>query len=415
MNASAESLLRSNPFSIELMENPLPFYKALRDNEPVRYYEEYDTYFFSRFDDVWEILRIGDNTFVATETNLPTPRHLRTHRNKGAPSFASNNPMAPGPSLPSPYYEEMRQAHIAPLRPTNVAALREFVGAVVQSRLQELVARQKFDLVADYAAMVAATVVCHLFGIELSQAGELLRTVSQITRYDPLKEGVDFSVFFKELKGHIVPSIVKRRQAGADGGNGLIDGLVNYRANADGRALSDNEISDQLACVMIAGMESASKVTAQGILELWSRPEQLVAVRSDLANNVPVAVQEMIRFCAPAQYTFRTAHKDVTVAGHRIRAGQRIACLLRSAARDEREFQDPDAFIWNRPIPRVISFGLGQHHCIGKHLALLEIRTLVHEFLTRIKSVEFVMDEAERNPSCFQWGWIRLPVVIDPH
>ena len=84
-------------------------------------------------------------------------------------------------------------------------------------------------------------------------------------------------------------------------------------------------------------------------------------------------------------------------------------------SRDEREFEDPDAFIWNRPVDRVISFGLGQHHCIGKHLALLEIKTLVQEFLSRIKSVEFVMEEAERNPSCFQWGWIGLPVVVEAY
>jgi cytochrome P450 len=415
LDTAADSLLRSNPFSIELMENPLPFYKALRDYAPVRYYEEYDTYFFSRFEHVWEVLRVGDNTFVATETNLPTPKYLRTTRNNGAPSFASTNPMAPGPSLPSPFYEEMRLAHIAPLRPTSVAALREFIQSVVQKRLKELIARKKFDLVSDYAATLAATVVAHLFGIELSRAGDLLRTVSQITRFDPLKEGVDFTVFFRELKSQIVPSIQARRLAGADGSNGLIDGLVNYRTSDDARALSDNEISDQLACVMIAGMESASKVTAQGIMELWTRPEQLAAVRADPTKNVPIAVQEMVRFCAPAQYTFRTAHKDVTVGGQHIKAGQRIACLLRSASRDEREFRDPDSFIWNRPIDRVISFGLGQHHCIGKHLALLEIKTLVQEFLSKVKSAEFVMEEAERNPSCFQWGWIGLPVVVEAY
>jgi len=86
---SANPLLEMDPFSLELMADPLPFYKALRDNQPVRYYEEYDTYFFSRFDDVWEVLRVGDNVLVATETNLPTPQYLRTHRNAGAPPFAS--------------------------------------------------------------------------------------------------------------------------------------------------------------------------------------------------------------------------------------------------------------------------------------------------------------------------------------
>ena len=91
---------------------------------------------------------------------------------------------------------------------------------------------------------------------------------------------------------------------------------------------------------------------------------------------------------------------------------EKIACLLHSASRDEREFVEPDSFIWNRSIQRVLSFGLGQHHCIGKHLAKLEVRTLVHEFLSQVNSFEVVEDEAVRNPSCFQRGWISLPVII---
>jgi cytochrome P450 len=105
--------------------------------------------------------------------------------------------------------------------------------------------------------------------------------------------------------------------------------------------------------------------------------KQLQAVRADLEHNGLLVVEEMIRYCAPAQYTFRTAHKDATVAGQRVKAGQRVACLLYSASRDDREFEYPDEFIWNRSIPRVLSFGLGQHHCIGKQLAQLEVRTLV--------------------------------------
>ena len=412
VSTSTVSLLDQDPFSLELMADPLPFYNELRDKAPVRYYKEYDTYFFSRFEDVWEVLRIGGNAFVATETNLPTPEYLRTHRNKGAPPFASTNPMAPGPSLHSPYYEQMRQAHIAPLRPKNVVAINEFVLEVVRNRLSELLPLKKFDLVSDYAGLSGAIVICNLFGIPAANADEILRYVYEISRFDPLKGGVDLRTFFTKLKQHIVPAVQARRAAGADGSNLLIDGLINYRSAEDDRSLGDEEIADQLVCVMVGGLESTAKVAGQGILELWKRPDQLAEVCSDLERNVPVAIEEMIRYCAPAQYTFRTAHKDVTVAGQHVTAGQRVACLLHSASRDEREFEQPDAFIWNRPISRVISFGLGQHHCIGKHLAKLELCVLIREFLSNVRSFDFIMEEAERNRSCFQRGWIRLPVVV---
>jgi cytochrome P450 len=235
--------------------------------------------------------------------------------------------------------------------------------------------------------------------------------VNELARYSPEKK-IDSTIFFGPLTADIIPAIQARRAAGADGSNLLIDGLINYRVAPEGRPLSDQEICDQLVCAMAGGIESMPKVTSQGIMELWRRPEQLSEVMADLDRNLPIAVQEMIRFCAPAQYTFRTAHRDLTVAGVNVRAGQRVACMLYSAGRDDREFENPDEFVWNRPIPRVISFGLGQHHCIGKHLATLEVATLTREFLTTVKNFEFALDEAAKNKGVLQRGWINLPVVV---
>jgi cytochrome P450 len=412
MSEPAATALEIDLFSPQVIANPQPVYRALRDKYPIYYSADYDTYFFSRFADVWEVLRIGENALLATESNLPTPEYLRTRRNNGAPPFASINPMAPGPRLPSPWYEEMRLAHTAPLRPQSVAALKDFVRELARERLALLLPRRKFNLTMDYAGIVGVTVICSLFGLPQSRAEDLMNKINEITRYSPEKKSIDLATFFTELTQDIVPAILSRRSAGADGSNGLIDGLINYRMPPDQRALSDQEIADQLVCAMVGGIESMPKVTAQGVMELWKRPEQLAAVRANLDANVPVAVQEMIRYCAPAQYTFRTAHRDITVAGQPVKAGQRVACMLHSASRDEREFPDPDSFIWNRPIRRVLSFGLGQHHCIGKHLAQLEVTTLVHELLSQVDSFEFDLEDAVQNAGVMQRGWINLPIVV---
>jgi cytochrome P450 len=147
-------------------------------------------------------------------------------------------------------------------------------------------------------------------------------------------------------------------------------------------------------------------------MELSNNPDQMRAVRADLDKNVPTAVEEMIRFCAPAQWFARTAHKDIHIAGADIRKGQRIIALYGSAARDEREFERPHEFHWDRKITRVLSFGTGQHYCIGIHLARLELKTLVSTFLRRVDEFSFDLDAAVRLPSSFQWGWNSLPVII---
>ncbi len=387
------------------------FYKELRDHHPAYYYEDYDTFFFSRFEDVWEVLRIGENALVASETNLPTRDYLRSHRNTGnPPPMASTDPLGPLAALPSPWYEEMRNAHIAPLKPKAVQKLADFIRDVTRERLDALLPLGRFDMVTDFASYVVANSICLLFGLPPERAQSLFEDVNAATQPDE-DSTVDFAKFFAQVKGYIIPCIQARRDAGADGENRLIDGLVNYRM-PDGRALSDNEIADQLVCVMVGGLESASKVSATGIMELWRNPDQLAEVRADLEINVPIAVDEMVRHGAPAQYTFRTAYKDVTVAGKHIRPGQRICAMIWSAAHDEREFDQPERFIWNREPLRTISFGVGQHHCIGKHLALLEVRIIVEEFLKRVENFSFDMDNARRNPSYFQHGWIRLPVII---
>ncbi|MCK9563484.1 MAG: cytochrome P450, partial [Bacteroidales bacterium] len=233
MASAVQDKFEFDPFSAEVVANPDFYYRLLRDNYPGYYSEKYDTFFFSRFDDVWDALRIGDNALLATETNLPTAEYLRTHHNDGAPPFASTNPMAPGPSLPSPFYEEMRQAHIGPLRPKGVAQLKDFIRDLARRQLDEMLPRGQFNFSTDYAAIVPARVICHLFGLPLSVADTVMGNVNAIGRFKPGKEGVDFSAFFSELQEYIIPAIQTRREAGADGGNGLIDGLINYRQEPD--------------------------------------------------------------------------------------------------------------------------------------------------------------------------------------
>ena len=85
---------------------------------------------------------------------------------------------------------------------------------------------------------------------------------------------------------------------------------------------------------------------------------------------------------------------------------------MASAGRDEREYPEPDEFIWNRPIERLLSFGRGQHFCLGVHLARLEITIMIQEWLKRVPDFRVVAESASRPPSSFQWGWNTIPVEV---
>ena len=400
-----------DPFDVTVMTDPLPYYERLRSECPVYYTPRYDTFWLSRFDDIVEMLQVSADALISSESSIPMPEVLLRHHG-GTPPKASTDPMAPMTLLHNPHYIDIRFAHLKPFRASSVRELEGFVRAQAIALLEELLPRGKFDLFLDYGGMVSALLTCHLFSIDPASAKDILTTVNAITSYDPDKGGIDNNLFFTRLKHFMVPSVARRRAEGADGSVPMFDGLINYRTKPEGRALSDDEIADELTCAFIANTETPGKVAAQGLMALADRPEQLREVTADLAANAPVATEEMLRYCAPAQWFLRTVHQDVTIAGTEMKAGQRVAGLVACANRDEREFPNPQEFIWNREIRQQLAFGLGLHHCMGLHVARLQIRVLVEEFLKRVSRFRFPLEEAVLLPSYFHWAYSSLPVEI---
>jgi cytochrome P450 len=253
--------------------------------------------------------------------------------------------------------------------------------------------------------------VCDLLGLPTDLAPQVLAAVNAGSLAEP-GVGVEVAEARPNYLGFLTP-VVERRRADQSGVPGLpiVDGLIGYRL-PDGSALSDIEAATQMLCIFIGGTETVPKIVAHGLWELSKLPDQLAAVRAEPAANVPIAREEMLRFCAPAQWFARTARKPFTIHDETIQPGQRIITLLASANRDEREYEQPDEFVWNRPIKRSLVFGRGQHFCIGYHLARLEVDVMLAEWLRRVPDYTIQSDAATRLPSSFQWGWNKIPVEV---
>ncbi|BBX17414.1 cytochrome P450 [Mycolicibacterium duvalii] len=397
-----------DPFDPAVMADPFPFYRVLRDHHPVYYVPRWDTYALSRFDDIWKVLEINDGTFVASEGTLPSAAVL-AERNDGPVPDPPLHPMAFHANFDSPLYEEVRRCTATPFRPRNIARLTERIRVLANERLDELLARGRFDLTQDYGGIVAASVVCELVGLPSDLAAEVLATVNAGSLAQP-GSGVEVANARPGYLEYLTP-VVARRRSGDDAPVPIVDNLLSYRL-PDGSAFSDTEAAVQMLGVFIGGTETVPKIVAHGLWELFSRPDQLAAVRSDLDANVAVAREEMIRFCAPAQWFARTLRRPFTLHGTTMTPGQRIITLLASANRDEREYRDPEQFVWNRPIERLLAFGRGQHFCLGAHLARLEITVMVTEWLKRVDEFTVHTDSAQRPPSSFQWGWNSIPVEV---
>jgi cytochrome P450 len=407
MNALITQAFSYDPFDPAVMADPPSYYRVLRDEHPVYYIGKWDTYALSRFDDIWRVLEINDGTFVASEGTLPAATVLAQHNDGPVP----DPPLHPLPfhaNFDAPLYDTVRRCTSGPFRPKSVAKLADRIRELANERLDELLPRGTFDLTQDYGGIVAATVVCETLGVPVDLAPEVLATVNAGSLAQP-GSGVEVANARPGYLEYLVPIIERSRSGGGE--STIADNLVGHRL-PDGSALTDMEAAVQMLGVFIGGTETVPKIVAHGLWELGRRPDQMAAVRSDLDEHVPIAREEMIRYCAPAQWFARTVRKPFTIHDTTINPGQRIITLLASANRDDREYPDPDEFLWNRRIERLLAFGRGQHFCLGVHLARLEISIMVTEWLKRVSDYRVVAEAASRPPSSFQWGWNNLPVEV---
>ena len=398
-----------HPFDPAVMADPRPFYRILREHHPVYYIEDLDTFALSRFDDIWDVLAINDGTFVASEGTLPSAAVL-AQRNDGPVPDPPLHPLPFHANFDAPLYDDVRRCTAGQFRPKSAAALQERIRELANQRLDELLPRGSFDLTQDYGGIVAASIVCELVGLPTDLAADVLATVNAGSLAEP-GSGVEVANARPGYLDYLIP-VVARVRAGEHGSPlPIVENLLAYRL-PDGSPLTDTEVAIQMLGVFIGGTETVPKIVAHGLWELNRHPDQLAAVRDDPAANVPVAREEIIRYCAPAQWFARTLRRPFTIHDTTIQPGQRIISLLASANRDEREYPDPEAFIWDRRIERSLAFGRGQHFCLGYHLARVEIAVMLEEWLRRVS--EYRIDEAaaRRPPSSFQWGWNNLPVNV---
>ncbi|WP_445167907.1 cytochrome P450 [Mycolicibacterium sp. Dal123E01] len=398
-----------SPFDPAVMADPRPFYQTLRDHHPVYYVDDLDTYALSRFEDVWHVLAINDGTFVASEGTLPAAGVL-AHRNEGPVADPPLHPLPFHANFDAPLYDEVRRCTAGQFRPKSVTQWQDRIRELANQRLDELLPRGTFDLTQDYGGIVAASVVCELVGLPADLAADVLGTVNAGSLAEP-GSGVEVANARPGYLEYLIP-IVQQVRAGDFGAPlPIVENLLAYRL-PDGSSLTDNEVAVQMLGVFIGGTETVPKIVAHGLWELSRNPDQLAAVRADPGATVPVAREEIIRYCAPAQWFARTVRRPFTIHDTTIQPGQRIITLLASANRDEREFSEPETFIWNRPSERQLAFGRGQHFCLGYHMARLEIAVLLQEWLRRVPDYSILDEEARRPPSSFQWGWNNIPVQV---
>jgi cytochrome P450 len=151
--------------------------------------------------------------------------------------------------------------------------------------------------------------------------------------------------------------------------------------------LTDAEVDGFFTLLFAAGADTTRNAIAGGLLALVERPDQLAALRAD-PSLLGSAIEEVLRWTTPSPSKRRTATADTELAGHRIRAGDKVLYWEASANRDEAVFPRSMEFDISREPNPHLAFGHGVHFCLGAGLARLEMRVLFEELLPRFDSIE---------------------------
>lgn len=282
-----------------------------------------------------------------------------------------------------------RRLTFADFAPKGVKGLEESIRAIARQSVEELLATGgSAEFVEAAALRYPLRVILTLLGLPAADEDHILRfTQAFQSPQDPdfgsADEGValDHNVL-EEYKDYFY-ALVDRLRASPDGSvsSKIANGMV------DGKLLSHWDAMSQIVVVATAGHDTTSASTAGAMWALAQRPDLVERFRADL-SVVPKLVDEGVRWASPLLNFMRTAAHDYEMRGQTIRKGDWIMMSYLSANRDEDVFDEPRVFSLDRSENVHLGFGYGPHLCLGRNVALLEMRVFYEELFQRLTSVE---------------------------
>lgn len=175
--------------------------------------------------------------------------------------------------------------------------------------------------------------------------------------------------------------------------------------------LTQQEFDVYFILLATAGNETTRHTITHGLLALLEHPEEMERLRADPSLGKSAA-EEMIRWATPVHHFRRTATVDTELGGTAIKAGDKVTTWFTAGNRDPEVFDEPDRFDVGRTPNKHIAFGPGGvHHCLGAHLARLEVRIFFEELLSRGVDIELTGPPERLRSNVFN-GIKRLPVKV---
>jgi cytochrome P450 len=306
-----------------------------------------------------------------------------------------------------PEWDEFRRLLNKPFAPAAVALLRPRIEAFTAEMINRVITSGTADFLMDVANPVTALTTLDMMGLPLGDwrfYAEPIHRIAYESGHPEVQQGIA-SVY--QRLGEIVAGS-RPYQPG-----GLVHDLISARSSNG--LLTDENLADILLQLLTGGFDTTASLLAGAVAYL----EHSEADRDQLIHGddtfMRTATEEFVRWISPVISLARTANRDVVVEGSRIRAGDRLWLMYRSANRDTGVFDDPDHVDLSRFPNRHLGFGSGIHRCLGSHLARLVFQIVIRQSLIRLREYAIDYGRAQRLPDLSRVnGWITMPITFRP-
>jgi cytochrome P450 len=353
--------------------SPNQLLKYLRENDPVHWTEEPEGpgyWAVTRYDDI-KAIELDSETFsnepVVTISDLNTKGSDDDHK-----MLVYSD---------APWHTEHRKKIAPELSLTRVRKGREGMDSLVNLIVDMIIETGEGDLVTDLSGKMASYAIADLMGLDREHSLSMFRAAEILNQNIDTNSGVGLEATMTIVQ-HAADAYRERLESPWE------DTLTRLtRGEIQGRPADELQFNLDFMLFIAAGSDTSRNVLSTGMLNLMQHPEAWKALQ-DNPDLMPRAVEEMLRYDPPIMVMRRTATTDAELRGQRIKKGDKVVYYYGSANRDPEVFDNPDVFDIHRKHNLHMSFGAGRHHCLGAHLARLELTSMFTTMLRRMPDMQ---------------------------
>jgi len=350
-------------YSPEFLADPYAFFAGMHGRFPPVFYD------VGPFGNAWTITKHEDALFAL--------RHAEYFSNEDATPF----PRDPADwfyfipiEIDPPDHRKYRNILDPVLSPQAVTKLEDRIRSLANELIDGFIENGACDFDEAFGRPLPVYVFLDLMGLPRDMCDTFVSWAMALLHSN------DRAVMAATLKtiGDYLQTQIDAKLAAPD--DGLISRIVH--AEFDGVRISERERYGFVVFLFIGGLDTVFATLNNIWVLLAQRPDLRQAMIAD-PDNINAQVEELLRVRS-VTFSGRTVAQDVEIRGVQFKKGDKVTSILPACNFDPDLFPNPTEVDFSRPKRIILAFTVGIHSCVGAHLARLEIKVALQEWLRRI-------------------------------